>query len=641
MRAGAGNEVTAMVLACASAAFAPGARAAEHPRLIVGPEEVARVRSSVAREPYRAMLAAVRAELARPREVSSVMYDSRPREMATLWLVTGERQYASQAEELCLRMVQDQQFWNDGGSKGLTRAAGAVTVALAFDACQDAWAPETRSLVSRELKEMADGLMKSMGKSANTSLANNWQAVRYGAAALAALATDEPGGTDVAGQAYRKLKAHLNANLGDNGWNPEGIGYTNYPWGFTGPCGIAAQRAGVGDLRAETGRKVAMTLWTTYVGTVALEAGKGSLGLRADLSDDHPSGNPGGVAALAFYYSPKELVPAVKWMFDRLVGASGDRSYGVGNGGGLYSMLLYPYGIGAGNPAEVAGLNYEDRSHGIAIFRNAFRDEDDVVAVVNAHSRQPGGCHGGPDTNTIRIQGLGGFFVTGGGRTGNTAGQTNLFPGAPPSKAPGGLGKLESFEHTDDGSGACVSTGSCMGTAGHRRVFAADYSGLAGAPAVFVNAETSENGRLWRLNTPEFNKVTPSGNGFIIESPNGASLACTVVEPSNVAFREGTVERGGGLGHAGFPYRGTKYGYNRWIEFDCSGGVLVVMTLQKGRAPKVQATGGALATTKAEVRVGGQTFRLDGDKVEFTRRQPSGRASSPVHRGPDVTGRAR
>ena len=600
---------------------------AEHPRLIVGPAEVARVRASVSREPYRSMLAAVRKELATPKDVKSIMYDFRPRDLATLYLATGEREYASRAEQMCLQMVRDAAFWNNGRSKGLTRAAGAVTVALAYDACHDEWAESSRTLVSRELLEMAQGLMKSMGKGANTSLANNWQAVRYGATTLSALATDEDGGAGVARSAYGKLKAHLNANLGDNGWNPEGIGYTIYPWMFTGPAGIAAQRAGVGDLRKETGRKVAMTLWTVYAGTVAIEGRKGLFGTRADFSDDHPNGNPGCVAAMSFHYCPDELQPAVKWAYDHLVGNEGDRTYGVEAGGGLYAMLLYPDVLEARNPAEVAGVTYEDRSHGIALFRNAFRDENDIVAVVNAHSRQPRGCHGGPDTNTFRIQGLGGFFVTGGGRTGNTAGQTNLFPGSPPRRGDRGLGRLEKLEKAENGSGVCVTTGSCMGTQGHRRVFAVDYSGRAGAPAVFVNSETSSNGKLWRLNTPEFNRVTPTREGFLIKSPNGSSLACTIVTPSGATLRQGTVERGGGLGHAGFPYRGTKYGNNRYVEFDCAGEVLVVMTVQSGAAPRASASGGAKS---AEVTVGGQTYRIDGDAVAFekTSTRSPGRTAS-------------
>jgi hypothetical protein len=319
---------------------------------------------------------------------------------------------------------------------------------------------------------------------------------------------------------------------------------------------------------------------------------------------------------MAFWYAPREQLPAFKWMYDYLVGANGDKSWDCRGGGGLYSILYYPADLQAQNPAALMGLNFVDTSHGLVIFRNRFQDENDIVAVVNAHSRQPEGCHGGPDTNTIRILGLGSCFVVGGGRTGDPNGQTNLFPARPENRAPGGLGKLTRHEFTKDGGGLALATGSCMGVLEHKRLFAADFSGRAGAPAVFVDAETSQNGKLWRLNTPEFNVLTAGANSFTLTSPVGSSLKCTVVEPKQVAFRQGAVQRGGGEGHAGFPYRDRKYINNKWIEFDCAGNVLVVMTLQeKGKAaPAVSGTGTAAG---ASLKVGPLAVELGADKVTF------------------------
>jgi hypothetical protein len=181
--------------------------------------------------------------------------------------------------------------------KGLTRAAGAMRVGLAFDACADVWNTDTRTLVSQKLFLAGENMMKSMGAGANSGLTNNWQAVRYGGAGITFLASDEPGAAERAKDAYGRLKQHLNANLGDNGWNPEGIGYTQYPWQYTGPFGIAAARAGLGDLRQDV-PKAARTFWTTYAGTVAIPKGEG-ISVRADLSDDHPGWGSDGTAVKA------------------------------------------------------------------------------------------------------------------------------------------------------------------------------------------------------------------------------------------------------------------------------------------------------------------------------------------------------
>jgi hypothetical protein len=587
---------------------AMSAFANQHPRLLFDGAELDQLRARVKAEPYAAMLRAVQAQVARAPTVESPLHDDRAVDLATLYAVTGQKQHAAAAEKLVLAMIQDTTLWNNPGSKGLSRGGGALRAALAYDLCADAWPAATRESVSRKLREIADSMMKSMGAGANTQLANNWQAVRFAGAGLAYLACDEPGSADAAKNCYARLKQHLQANLGDNGWNPEGIGYTQYPWQYTGPFGIAAHRAGLGDLRLEV-KKATLTFWTTYAGTVAIP-GEKNFGLRADLSDDHPTWSGDGTAGLAFWYAPQEQRPALRWMYDYLCGPRGDQSWDSPARGGLYSLLYYPANIPAQTPTQ---LNYTDRSHGIAIFRNTFHDENDIVALVNGHSRHPPGCHGGPDTNAYRLMGLGSCWVVGSGRTSDPGGQSYLFAGPPrkPGKGAGpGLGKLEAVEFLPDGGGWAVVTGSSVGVQNYRRVFGVDYSKRSGAPAVFVSRETSDNGTLWRLNTPEFNDVKTAGNQFILTSPVGSTLVGTVLEPATVQWRTGTFERGGGAGHAGFRYRGTKYIHNKWLEFDCDKNVLVVFTLQpKGQAaPRVTGQGDV-------VQVGRARWKLAGDRV--------------------------
>lgn len=582
------RSIVVLPVLIASLAAVAGAEesAARHPRLLFGPNEIPALRRRVEHEPYASILQATRRALEHQDAKTSILYDMSPRNHAALYVVTGKQKHADQAADMVAKMIDDRKFWNNFGSKGLTRAAGALTVALAYDLCYDAWDADFRRKVSAKLHEAADGLMKSMGSGANNNIANNWQGVRYGAAGMAYLASDRPDGRKKAAKAYATLLRHLKANLGSNGWNPEGIGYTLYPLTFTGPFGIAASRAGIGDLRKDV-PAMRMTIWTTLVGTVSIEHRKGQVGLRADLSDDNPVWSGQGAAAMAFWYSPKEYRSAVRWMYDYLVGPRGDESYDNRWGAGLYNLLLVPDDVKPVNPAKAVGLTYTDKSHGIALFRNRYRDANDIVALVNAHSRQPAGCHGGSDTNTFRILGLGGAFAVGAGRTTSPLGQTNLFPGQPPQRAPGGLGTLVDADFTEDGGGLAVAEGSCMGTEDHLRRFRVDYSGDCGAPALFVNSDISRNGKVWRLNTPEFNEIRTDGNRFTLISPNGATLACTVVEPASVKFRTGKVERGGGMGHTAFPYRGTKYAYNKYIEFDVQGRACVIMTLQMGNAPEV------------------------------------------------------
>lgn len=562
----------------------------EHPRLLFGAQDVEMLRAKVEVAPFGQMLQSIRTSAADPvdrSEFSSVLYDMSIRHHAQVYLLTGEPRHAKLAERLALELIADEEFWQDPESKGLTRAAGAWSVAMAYDLCFDAWAPTTRARVSEELYQAAQGLMKSMGAGANNQIANNWQGVRYGTVILSSLSCDEPGSEALARKAYKGLVRHIKANLGTNGWNPEGIGYTIYPATFTAPAGVAAARAGIGDLREDT-PQYRQTFWTTLAGTVPMSTQGNALGLRADLSDDHPVWRPHGTAAMAFYYAPQEQLGALRWMYDRFVGLEGDQSWDCDRwGGGLYSVLYYPVDVEPENPSKSLGMNYVDDSHGLVIFRNRFQDEDDIVAVVNAHARQPRGCHGGADTNTLRILGLGSVFATGSGRTQNAGGQTNLFLETPPSRGDGGLGELVDWEFDASGGGHAVTRGSCMGVEDHVRRFVVDFSGECGAPALFVNSDASLNGRVWRLNTPEFNTITTDADSFTITSPVGSSMKVTVLEPKGASFRTGSFERGANS-DAPFPYRGAPYRNNKWIEFDCDTRAAVLMTLQTGRAPEIK-----------------------------------------------------
>ncbi len=605
-----------VVLVAALALFADPTSAArdvaphtlgEHPRLFFSKADLPALRERVKREPYRSMLQAIkkRSDDLAPdfRGNDHPLSNDVPRDLALLYAVTGDRKYADAAAAQVEQIMDDKQFWQNPGSKGLTRAFGALTVALAYDCCYDAWPESLRKRVSNELMKIANGMVKSMGQGANTQTANNWQGVRYGASGVAYLAADDREGRKRAAECYQLIQRHLKANMGSNGWNPEGIGYTTYPWTFTGPFGIAAHRAGIGDLRADV-PATTKTLWTCFVGTVNIRDTNGC-GLRADLSDDHPRYSGRGTAGLAFWYTPEAQLPALRWMYDYLPGERGDRTFDTDDGGGIYSLLFYRDDIQPRNPADVSGLTFTDPSHGIAIFRNRYKDEHDIVALVNAHARQPAGCHGGSDTNTFRILGLGGAFVTGSGRTRDPRGQTNLFPDTPSEEADSGLGQLVESRFDEDGSGMAVTTGSCMGVDGHKRTFIADYSGQCGAPALFVNSDTSENGKVWRLNTPEFNEIDIRGNQFTLRSPNGASMQATVIYPKSVTFRTGRFKRGGGVG---YPYRGTAYMENKWIEFDCPGQACVVMTLQEGEAPTVKVDHGLHG---AQASIGGATIAFE------------------------------
>jgi hypothetical protein len=126
-----------------------------------------------------------------------------------------------------------------------------------------------------------------------------------------------------------------------------------------------------------------------------------------------------------------------------------------------------------------------------------------------------------------------------------------------------------------------------------------------------VVADSSKNGRIWRLNTPEFNSITTDKEGFTITTPDGASLRGHVLQvkkPLNI--NTGKVRYGGETvrHNGGIHYRGQNYIYNNWIDIENDGEITVVLTLQpQGRKhPEVN-----LGASDHEVLVGGQRILLE------------------------------
>ena len=579
---------------------------AEHPRLFKSAAEIKELRKRNTQEPFKTMIQVYQKQYADymkrqpPKSPEEIMYDEAPWYSAALYTITGDKKYALDAIPRVKLMIEDKDFWNNPGSKGLSRAKGAMGVALAYDACYAEWPADFRKQVSEKLLYAANNMIASMGAGANNRWGNNWQGVRYGAAGIAALASDEPENQETAQKAYDGYKRHLRAALvGNNGWYSEGIGYMIYPWEFLGPFGIAAERAGLGDIRQENKQTNSVHL-AVFFGVVAMP---NAFGIRADLADDHTNYGSNGQASISLWYAGDKELPVYKWFFDHFVGAQGAKNYDGFGGRGVFPWMLYPANIKLQNPQDVFGLTYHDDGLGVAIWRNQFKDHEDIVTLLNAKHTKADGGHNGPDVNTFRIMGLGSVWTVGGGRTGNPSGQTNLF-GAVTDKGDGSFGKMTNAQFFKDGSGSATVEGSSVGVNGHVRNMTVDYSKKSGVPAVIISNETSLDGKLWRLNTPEFNVIETKGNTFTLKAPNGATFHGTVIEPEKPVFSTGTITRAG----VSIEYHGKRYQENKYIEFPADKNVCVVMTIQKTPPPTVKA---AKTKTGTTIKINNSTYTID------------------------------
>jgi len=570
---------------------------AVHPRSLIKAAAVPELREKLQSSPFKEWVEYYEKDTkAKARAVKGAddPYDAKylMLQQASMYLFTGKQQWADRAWENAEALMDRSDIWNNPISRGLNRATLLQVMALTYDFCYDGWSEAQREKANSELFEVMLSVNSNMGHEANYHLESNWMGVRFGAVLLASFVHDLPKGHEGKApakvfewDATKRLREHIRLNTYENGWNGESVGYFHYNWQFVGPALITlmnnVESIGFGYM-AHKATNSLRAYATTAIPIVA----EGALGLKPDLSDDHLALFPLPRLAMGMAIFPQEQHPYLKWMHDLYDDPQYDMN---GRGELLYSILFYRTDVAAQNPERAGWRTYHDPDQGIALFRKSFQNSEDILFVYTATETRVRG-HSGPDTNTFRLLGLGAPWIIGGGRTGQTAGQTNLFPAKAetPFKGTGKEGKMH-FHHFDgNGGGYAQGSGSCMKVDGHLRFVAVDYSAETGAAGAFIVADSSQNGRRWRLVTPEFMEISTTDSTFLLTAPNGATLKGTVFgAPRPLQTETGTVRYGGDTQRLNFgiPYQGRLYESSKFLDIFCEGNITVVMTLQPKDAP--------------------------------------------------------
>lgn len=574
--------------------MAQGQSEAVHPRSIIHLEELPALREKAQRAPFRDMLEHKMAHVReKQQEQAAQPYDPYADgdlmvQQAFLYLLTGDEKWAAACWTSAERVLADEEILKNPISRGLTRARLLKNLALSYDFCYPAWNQAQRQTVNDQLYETMFSVNANMGYSANYSIESNWMGVRFGSVVLASFVWDPEEEDDrrtpekpLQWDATKRLQDHLEKQIFANGWNGESMSYHIYGWTFVGPALLSMQQNLSSFRLQEFAPKTVNTLHGLMTSTVAIKH-RGIRGVNADLSDDDMMFATGGVLAMGFSLYPKEQHAALKWMHDYLIRPE-DYAYYTDETL-FYSILYYPEDIDPQNPADIGWLSYHDPEQGIVIRRNRFQDEHDIVTTYNAKQTRIRG-HAGPDANTFRIIGLEVPWVIGGGRTGLTAGQSNLFPSVEETNENDRktLGKLHDYHFFEEGAYA-IGSGSAVGTHDHQRIMYTSFDKQSGAEAVVVIADRSANGRRWRINTPEFNRLEDTENGYMLKAPNGNTLRVRFLPASNDRKMEtGTLRYGGNTTshNLGIWYQDEGYANSRYIDVYCRQNITAVITLQQ------------------------------------------------------------
>lgn len=557
-----------------------------HPRGIITPDDVTRIQKRIQVEPYRTWFEKIKTTTL---TAEKALDESDPyqttflaQKQAQLYILTGKEEWAEKCRATLELVINDTVYFNDPISRGLTRATQLFGVAICYDFCFNAWNDAQRKLVAKKLFQTMLNTNANMGYSANYAMESNWNGVRWGSALLAALVYDDLEGKHKRNPALpfiwdiqKRLKDHIARNIFPGGWSAESLSYHGYNWSFVAPAIIANQNnSSSPSFQMENYAPHAlhsMWAWSTATSSIAHPGGKGT---QPDFSDDDPQSSY-ALAALALRLYPVNQIQAIKWMHDYLLDVDridDERGYL------FYSICWYPDDIQAKNPSETGWKTFIDSTYGTAVWRNWFKNNDDIIVGFTAPLKRVSG-HKGPDNLSFRIIGLGNIWVVGGGRTGEIAGQTNLFPHTPKEKErqPQKSVASTNFKTGQDGTTYWASAaGSCLGVDNHKRKIEVEFH--EENAAVVKIKDSSDNGKIWRLNTPEFNKVKITKNGFELLAPNGSKMKVTVpvkqikgeITVTKVRYGGSTTNHNRGIGF------GDKYWpFSKAIDIPCTNNINV------------------------------------------------------------------
>jgi len=423
-------------------------------------------------------------------------------------------------------------------------------------------------------------------------------------------------------------------SLGTHGWNMEGEGYTQHSLRQLLPFAHTYSTV--------MGRPVSLKddLYMTF----PLYVIKTIFGEDSVVMHGYgPGGGPLGVDnwARGFGVVPDRYKPGALWAWDhtqRLADKGKLESVyltwkTLDNVSTVFRFVNYPLDMKPRNPSTVMPLVAEDKERGGYVFRNRWKDRDDIVISLFLNSNCPGGSWKTDESADFRIAGLGeewaiqGWGYAHGSHTRPKPRQyMNVLQ---LSESVAGREATATYSRGEtDGSGVVsMDMGKVyrIGMAGRRRPkpvdagirgmrsFAVDYSGASGAPclvAVVDKVSGTKGDNFWQLCTTRRHTITTRADGFILTAPDGESLNATVAAPRNPRIEAGEFK----TGHEANYHGGHFEVHFERRNVDVCGGeyFMVLMTLQRDRAPRVCVEGKG---PNATAFVGERIVRFDGEKI--------------------------
>ncbi len=555
-------------------------QAQEHPRLIFRSSQIESLREKARTPEGKNIIEQLQASLKTP-----IYYDGyapnggyHATGYCFLSLLEQKPDLADRAWEIVKKLQQNP------GKRVLEQSTIVAGTALAYDLCYPYWSASRRQEIGSWLYQQGKILLQGGGAGWNGNAWSNWNGRAKAAGGLAALAilddykpqdNDHYSPANQVQLARRNIQRYIVSALGDGGFGTEGDHYTTEPMVLSVIPFVLAYRNVMGE-DLVTGSNMERLIPQYYTRTIA-----GDDDLFIPAYGRHRSFMGKSLFSIGLSITPPSYLPGV------LSSLNGVRE-------GMFALYYphiapYIFAFDAGGIKRVAEPDkvFVDEQKGFYVFRSAWGGRGDFVSSIYLKRQALGGSWSFPDVGSFRIWGLNGKWAEPGASQARPIEENGLLV---PGVADWRSSKPVAFASRLDGSGI-ITLQSRSSNITWLRSFAVDYSGSSGAPGLFVVVDKlSQPGpSTWVMNTR--GKVTLNQNNFTIKDGD-SNLQATFITPVRLSYERTT--------------SGTR------ILARGEGDYYVVMTVQKGPAPKVTTSG---ARTDAIVKINKQEVSFSKDKI--------------------------
>ena len=608
------------LLVCQAGIVGAAAAAVEHPRLLITPERVAVIRRKI-QEKHPHYLGAyelmVRHAAKPPDGWVKAGYGPcyRSRSLAFLSLVAPDAAERKRFAQLAAKIVPDAGYIKSrGGSKTLGYAMQTFGVALTYDWAYNEWTPEQRARAEATLAFCKGHWAKNRRVSENNVTEYNFYGVLYGCRTMMWLALGEEKNPRVA-KIADILRQHLTQVGGELGAHGEGMGYTEYPAGFSLPAAYAlAQHGHPGPLEAAKKHafwklnmyaRSSMGKWRTYI----------QYGVGSGASSYE------GLSTMAMTMCPQDQLPYYLWHYDRETGQfakrlSGEYQFDSHRGNTPFSMIFYPDNVKAKDPTgRFPKMVYD--SHGFWFLRNRWKDPDDIQVAILGDIKPNAGWNNQEQLN-IRLMAFDTMFFGGPGKTKKDSNQSTLLvDGRYNPEGKGHIpGKNIAGDVKPDGGYAIVGSGNLyksLGVDDVQRHLLVKFSDPKANTAIISTLDdiksAAEHKYTWQVNLgPGSDKGgrrleddgiksstgKEAGRPFFLLNGRNGYVKGWVLHPADATIK------------AGDP-----------LQVDAKGKdakIWMVMHVAPGKTQAKAAVSGD--GMQSVLKVGGQTIRFDGKRIE-------------------------